>query len=278
MTTDSDPDQGNDAGSQPLDRADLVHETRKAIKRMRALARLLRYELGEQEFERVNSSLRLAGRRLAGARDTDVRLATLAQLRDRHPKALCSTGIDRLHAQLEREREQADEPASPKEVLDDLADMRRQLARWSLVDPDLQALAPGLQSIYREGRDRYARVQGKHARDAGDAHDWRKRVKALYYALDMLGGLSTKGVRRFTQRANRLGDLLGEEHDLWMLCVYVEQHPDSYGEDTAAHRQLLRLAERRRKRLRKRGLALGAKLYRRKPSAFMRRVGSGLSR
>jgi hypothetical protein len=32
-----------------------VHEARKAIKRMRALARLLRDELGEQEFARVNA-------------------------------------------------------------------------------------------------------------------------------------------------------------------------------------------------------------------------------
>ncbi|MGC2372920.1 MAG: CHAD domain-containing protein, partial [Solirubrobacteraceae bacterium] len=66
MTVRSDPTEGGRADSKPLDedRAELVHEARKTIKRMRALARLLRYELGEQEFERVDGALRAAGGRL----------------------------------------------------------------------------------------------------------------------------------------------------------------------------------------------------------------------
>lgn len=283
MTT-SDPIEGDEAGSHPMHRAELVHETRKTIKRMRALARLLRYELGEQEFERVNSSLRLAGQRLAGARDTEVRLATLEQLRAQHPKALASDGVARLRERLERERRQTSEPASPQEVIEDIADMRRLLARWNLVEPDFQVLGPGLRRIYREGRSRRARVKHKHARDADDVHDWRKRVKALYYALDILGGLDANSARhansarRATRRADRLGDLLGEEHDLWMLCAYIEVHGDAFGEDCAAQEQLLKLTERRRDRLRKRALKLGAKLYKRKPGAFTRRIGEALSR
>lgn len=265
-------------GAQQVDGARLVHEARKAIKRMRALARLLRYELGEQEFKRANDSLRAAGGRLGGARDAEVRLATLERLRDRHPKALSSEETVRLGERLARERAQAGEPACPREVLDDFADMRRDLARWNLVDPDLWALAPGLTRVYREGRRRFARVKHERARDPEHVHDWRKRVKALYYALEMIGGLQAEGARRATRRAERLGDLLGEEHDLWMLRVYVEGHKDAFGEDSNAHGELLKLCERRRKRLRKRALRLGAKLYKRKPRAFMRRITHALAR
>ena len=49
-----------------------MHETRKALKRLRALVRLLREELGEQAFERENAALRDVARRLAGARDAEV--------------------------------------------------------------------------------------------------------------------------------------------------------------------------------------------------------------
>lgn len=278
MTVRNDSNEDGEGGSRPVHRAELVHEARKAIKRMRALARLLRYELGEQEFERVNSSLRVAGQRLAGARDADVRLATLERLRTRHPKALALEGVERLGERLERERGRESEPASPQNVLADIANMRRHLAHWNLVEHDFQALAPGLKRIYREGRRRCTRVKREHGRNAEDVHDWRKRVKGLYYALDMLGGASAKGARSATRSAERLGDLLGEEHDLWMLCAYVEQHPDAFGGDSAAHDELLELTERRRKRLRKRALELGKQLYERKPGDFTRRIGSALSR
>lgn len=274
MAIRTDPNERGTAGSHPAEQAELVHETRKAIKRMRALARLLRYELGEREFKRVNGSLRAAGQRLSGTRDAEVRLVTLGSLRARHPKTLALEGIERLGERLELEREQASEPAPLSEVLRDIADMRRDLARWNLGKHDFGMLAPGLERIYREGRRRYARVRDERGRNAEHVHDWRKRVKSLYYALDMLGGKDAKGARR----ADRLGDVLGDEHDLWMLLDYVEQHPDAFGEYTAARKKLVKRLERRRKRLRKRALKLGQRLYKRKPAGFARRIALALSR
>lgn len=277
MTVGSDPFEGSETRSYEANPTELVHEARKAIKRMRALARLLRHELGGQEFKRVNDSLRDASRRLAGARDADVRLATLSRLVERHPKALGLEGIQLLGERLERERTQTTQPADGDRVLEDIAAMRRQAAEWKLFDHDFEALAPGLQRIYGEGRHRHAQVKHGHARNAQDLHDWRKRVKSLYYALDMLGAKQTKSSRPTAQSAERLGDLLGEEHDLWMLRVYVEEHPGAFGSDAAAQGALLERIQRRRKRLRKRSLRLGTRLYRRKPSKFTRRIGAALS-
>jgi CHAD domain-containing protein len=291
MAIASDPIEGSKAGSLRMngadrvratapsdpDPAELVHEARKAIKRMRALARLLRSELGEKEFKRVNDSLRDAGRRLAGARDAEVRLETLDGLTKRHPKALALEGIDLLRERLERERAQMGEPADREQVLEDIATMRRQLAQWNLVDHDFQTLAPGLRRVYREGRWRYAHVKHEQADDAQALHDWRKRVKSLYYALDMLGGKKVPGARRATRQADRLGDMLGENHDLWMLSAYLDEHPEAFAGEPSARQTLLKRIERRRKRLRKRSLKLGARLYRDKPRAFTRRIGHALS-
>jgi CHAD domain-containing protein len=257
--------------------AELVHEARKTIKRMRALARLLRYELGDEELKRVNASLRAAGQRLAGSRDAEVRLATLDRLKARHPEALAGAGVERLRERLAREREEASEPGREREVLGDLGEMRREAARWKLVDHDFQAVAPGLRRIYREGRRRYRMLARQKTSGVEATHDWRKRVKGLYYALDMLGGAQTKGTRGATRRAERLGDVLGEEHDLWLLATYVEQHPETFENDPSTRRALLELADRRRNRLRKRALTQGGRLYRRKPGAFTRRAGSSLA-
>jgi CHAD domain-containing protein len=257
--------------------AELVHEARKAIKRMRALARLLRDELGEREFKRANRSLRSAGRRLAGARDADVRLATLRGLVEHHPKALAREGIRGLERQLEADREQVVEPSDREQVLEDIAAMRRQLAGWNLIDHDFAAVSPGLRRIYREGRHRAARVMRGHNSDPQDMHDWRKRVKSLYYALDMLGGKQAEGARGATRRADRLGELLGEEHDLWMLRTYVERHPEAFGDDKVARKKLLKRIARRRKRLRGRAIRLGARLYKRKAAGFTRHIGRSLA-
>src|ERR671919_166855 len=62
-----------------------VHETRKSLKRLRAIARLARDELGDETYRRENVAFRDAGRRLAGARDDQVLLETLDALTDRDP-------------------------------------------------------------------------------------------------------------------------------------------------------------------------------------------------
>jgi CHAD domain-containing protein len=283
------PTEDDRTSSHGADSVELVHDARKAIKRMRALARLLRDELGEREFSRVNASLRSAGQRLAGARDADVRLATLRELIERHPHTLAPSrgasngsgprreGIRRLEKRLQRECQNNSLPSDVDEVLADIAAMRDQLARWSLVDIDFDTLSPGLRRIYREGRHRYARCTREQGAHEQNVHDWRKRVKSLYYALDMLGAKKAKGARRAARRADRLGDLLGSEHDLWMLCAYVEEHPEAFGTDIASRDELLRRIEQRRRRLRKRALSLGARLYKRRPGRFTRRIGRALS-
>lgn len=255
-------------------RAHLVHEARKTIKRMRALARLLRRETGEQEFRQVNASLRNAGRRLAGARDAQVRLATLEALRERYPDELGGEPIERLQARLAALR--ADRPADREQrTLADIAEMRQDLLRWNLLEHEGEALTSGLRRIYREGRRRYKRAKRSHGADPARMHDWRKRVKSLYYALEMLGGKQEKTTAKLTRDADRLGDTLGQEHDLWMLAEYLEGEERL---DRETRELLLTAIERRRERLRKRALKLGARVYARKPSRFAACARKALAR
>jgi CHAD domain-containing protein len=245
--------------SRPPHDAELVHELRKTIKRMRALARLLRYETGKRRLREVNDSLRSAGQRLAGERDAQVRLATLKRLTERHPEALAHPGVQLLAKRLEAEREQGHEPAGDSELLEDIAAMRETLRRWRRLDLEQAAVLHGLSRLYEEGRTRYERVLAGHT-DSGDFHDWRKRVKSFYYALQMAGGKHPE-IEEIARRADRLGDVLGKEHDLWMLATYLHEHADACGEDYVGREELSKLIERRRSRLRSRALKLGGKVY-----------------
>src|SRR3712207_5368852 len=65
-------------------REEAVHEARKDMKKLRALLRLLRGELGDRVRARENAAFRDTARHLSGVRDADVMLATLGALEERY--------------------------------------------------------------------------------------------------------------------------------------------------------------------------------------------------
>jgi CHAD domain-containing protein len=290
--------------------AHTVHETRKALKRLRALLLLLRTEVPTKRYARENAALRDCGRRLAGARDAEVMLGTLDSLVQRDPSHFSrSAAVRTLRAQLLAERDTAaahaiHDPRVRGEVIVELRAVRARVARWELRERGFRLLAPGVEGIYRRGRGdmRIARrraaaerpgegprhgkrsgrgkqsLRGKRSWRTGASvealHAWRKRVKELRYAAEMLdrGGKSYKSARRVARRADRLGEMLGEEHDLALLEARVRERSRLFAGERKVRKQLLRLIASRRKQLRKRALQEGERLYRHPPRRFVRRL------
>jgi CHAD domain-containing protein len=255
-------------GDVPAERT--IHETRKALKRARALVRLQRSALGPRRFERNNAALRKAGRRLATARDAEVVVDALDALVEQHPKRLAqSAGVARLRGELlaERERAQAQTRHGARVrgvVLEELRGARADLACWRATQDDAKTTRVGLKAIYRQGRRRGRRARKRESSAA--LHDWRKRAKDLRYVAE---ALELRGVAK---RADRLGEAIGEEHDLWLLERCVRRRRKCFKGDKAARRELQRQIAGRRRRLRKRAFKLGRELYREPPKRFVRRA------
>lgn len=288
-----------------------VHETRKSIKRLRALIGLLRDELGEQDTHGENAILKASAARLARARDTEVMLNTLDALVRRHPKKLGRrASVAKLRERLLEERNEAVELVlsdgeARAEVLTDLRAARTRVAAWQLPDrDDIRLVEPSLRDLYRDGRRRARRADDGSADGARAMHRWRKRVKDLRYAAEILdrpealgaGSAARNGsagaakrsrkrarkrstgdyIARLAHWADELGELLGEEHDLAMLAARVRADGAGGATKTATPRAtrklLLRLIARRRERLRRRALRAGRRLYRRRPKKFIGRV------
>lgn len=257
-----------------------VHEARKSLKRLRALARLLQGELGAARYRRENGALRDDARHLAAARDAEVMLATLDAIMRRHPDRDLGDGAVALRAQLSAERDVAAQrlladPGPVESVAGDLRRQRRRIQRWIGPEAEFAAIEPGLKRIYGQGRQRLRAVQAKPT--SANLHDWRKRVKDLRYSAEILAPAGPKRMRRTARRADRLGELLGEEHDLALLGGLVERRAELFSDD-AGRRDLLKLIDRRRSRLRREALRRGAKLYARKPGAFVGRTARAWSR
>ena len=281
-----------DESSIPPEKA--VHETRKALKRLRALVRLLESELGSKRAARERAVLRDAAARLAGARDAEVMVSTLENLQRRHPRKLGrGRALAELREHLERERRaasaQALEDATIRaQVARELDDLRARVQEWKLADRSADRLARGgLEHIYRAGRAGRRRAR---ARKPGPRalHRWRKHVKDLRYALEALDvqdrsagppgrqaakrdKRASRRIAKLAARADALGELLGEEHDLMVLAERSRKHKP-LKRHRRARKRLLRTISRRRAKLRKRALREGERLYERKPKRFVRRV------
>jgi hypothetical protein len=292
-----------------------VHETRKALKRVRALMRLLEGELGTKRADRERAVLRDAAARLAGARDAEVMVSTLDALVERHPRKLGHRrrGVMELRADLERERMRASartlgDAVARERVAQELADVRARVAKWKL--PKKRSAAeltgPGLEHIYRAGRAGRRRA-GRGRAGPGVLHRWRKHVKDLRYAAEALdvrepesadckpsgkpwakderkrmderhsrqskrAAKRSRRMAKLARRADRLGEMLGEEHDLMLLAGRVRGHGPLKRHRKRTRKRLLRAISRRRARLRKRALRDGERLYARKPARFVRNL------
>jgi CHAD domain-containing protein len=268
-----------------------IHETRKAIKRLRALLRLLHDELGERTCAREHAALRGIARRLSGARDAAVMLATLDGMIERQPRKLGRRrGVRKLRARLYAEHERVRElalsdPAVRAEVLGELQALRWRVAAWQLPErKGIDLVHTDLERLYRQGRRRSRRLARGKGKRVMAYHQWRKRVKDLRYAAEMLdrhaprgSGRSDGELRRLARCADELAETLGEEHDLAIFAEHVRA-AGRHGRDRTWHTgrgtraRLLRAVAKRRRALRKLALRKGGRLYRERPGKFVRGV------
>jgi CHAD domain-containing protein len=257
-----------------------VHDTRKSLKRLRAAVRLGRDALGEGTYKQENGAFRDTGRRLAGVRDASVLIETLDDLERAVDGELPSGATAGLRKQLEAERKEAlqslkDDDVVIDTVVDELGHARTRTAAWTFDTDGFSALEPGLRRIYRRGR-KAMKAASKDPRTE-NFHEWRKRVKDLWHAEQILRPASPKKMKKLAGRTHDLSDLLGDDHDLAELRKYVSTHRQCF-DGRVAQVALVAVIERRRKGLQRGALSLGAKLYRRSPKRFAGSIKRGFNK
>jgi CHAD domain-containing protein len=132
---------------------------------------------------------------------------------------------------------------------------------------DWTPLGDGIRAIYRSGR---REMPGKSVRAASSEvlHEWRKRVKNYLHALEVIvASARPSPIRRTISSARRLADVLGEEHDLALLADALRASAEH--EDRRVGK-LLKAIEERRRRLRRRALKSGTRLYAETPTGMER--------
>jgi CHAD domain-containing protein len=223
-----------------------VHETRKRIKRCRAVLRLLRPALDEDAFEACDRALRTAGKALARARDAAVALRLEAEFGSRAGgrRMAPSRGL-RLAGPMASAPDVARAHRSLQSAAGSIALAKLHRRGWS-------ALGAGVRKVHRGGRRRVP-IKGQTASGAA-LHDWRRHVKRYWHVLEVLSALNPDRLEPVIGMARKLSDVLGEEHDLAMLDARLRARRDPPDD-------VLRLVAERRAKLTRRAVTLGTRLY-----------------
>jgi CHAD domain-containing protein len=260
--------------SKTGDHAVDVHETRKCMKRLRALLRIARPSLGEVAFKRENARFRDIAQLLAATRDRHVLLETLVKL-----QAACRTDDAHLVAALARARTALDAdseqmvvpPASERKARTALVGARRKIERIALSGRGFDTIEGGLRRTYADAR----KALPEAYRIGTDAafHELRKHVQHHWRHMLLLSRVWPAEFAARAAAARELSQALGDDHDLAVLAEFLVRLPPSRMPRAEA-RLVAAAARERQQELRARAHLVGNQLLAEEPRDFTRRIAA----
>jgi CHAD domain-containing protein len=258
-----------------------VHEARKSIKKVRALLRLIRFEVGEKVYRFENGWMRDTARVISEVRSAAVLVEAMSDVRGIYGPFLAEgtfeETLDKLVVRRDRAEERAmEDPDVVPRVVANLERARARYASWP-TDPlakraygmgirdEYRAIGPGLRVTH--GRGRREMVTAYKVPSQASFHLWRKRVKYLRHQMEILTPLWPEVMIGMAITLDRIGELLGQDHDLAELLRAIADRPDLC--PNPIERSLVSaLAQQRRTDLQTASRVLGRRIYAESPVAL----------
>lgn len=251
-----------------------VHETRKHLKKARAVLRLVRKEIGRGLFRQQDHGLRDVGRLISEIRDAEVRLQTVRQLqsiRQRRGRA----AYRQLEAMLvlELENFMAAFAEWQTQAIPMLEKALATIDCWPLDHFDCQQLRAAVQATYKCGRD--ALAEAKANPSAEQFHAFRTEAKVLAHQLRILRPVNPVVLANLSDELGSLGDLLGRAHDLSFLSERLRREHGHAGWQREGHK-LLAVIEVSQGDLQRGAAELAERFFSERPRDFGDRVAAWL--
>lgn len=248
-----------------------IHETRKSLKRVRALLKLLRPALSASDYRRQSVRYRDIGRILSGVRDHAVLLATvetlakettglahkeadafLAIISEQPVAAAFETNITALH-EVER--------VKSERVRDALVALRRaagSLDKLRVKESSFDMVRRGIERSYRDARNDMKRSLEADVDE--EFHVWRKSVQAHWRHMLLIERAWPELFAARAQLAKEISDLLGFDHDLSIMMERAAQISDQRVKNDS-NDTLVNAARERQREIRKELQIKGAILF-----------------
>ena len=246
-----------------------IHQTRKQLKKIRALLRLIRYQIGKEAYQTANHYFRDAARLISDARDVSAGWETAEELQSLLTTARDRQAVGRLKRHLRAKkaaitRYQVHGDKLLESVTEALAEAEQLHRAWTISDDGFEAVEKGIKRIYRQCQKRQAKA---YAADDPEAfHEWRKSVKYLRYQVDTLSPLWPGLLQALEGELNLLTDYLGDDHDLLVLQETIKEAKVM---SPATQHSVFSTIDERRAQLQQEALPLAKKLFAQKPKEFV---------
>ena len=244
-----------------------IHDARKRIKKVRAVLHLAGSDLTD---DRALKHLRRGSHALSPLRDMDAMIEAARTLRpSRRAGQTTLAGV--INRQLTAEKTRLNTTARRHAVRAETARvldrLRRDARDWHWKHIDDARLAKAIKRCYKRARN--AMNDARTERQEERFHNWRKRVKTLWYGLRLLEDRAPR-LRRSIADLKRLETWLGDDHNLIVLQEHFTSATSKSGPRLRVDVALL--TDRQHRELRRKALALGSRLLAPPPKIFAQRL------
>ncbi len=204
-----------------------VHEIRKCCKRIRAVLRLVRDEIGYSAYYRENVFYRDLSRRLSAMRSFNVLVNSTQILQSDLSDTIPVSSFEPLIGTLTSRRNKMFERLVIQENM--MQYIRRQaegsrarIGDLSLIRDDFGAFQEGLRRVYRQGRK--FRDISRQSPTPHNLHQLRKKMKYLWYQMLILQPIFPPMLEVYTDTLDRIGENLGNIHDFSELQLFLKEN------------------------------------------------------
>lgn len=198
---------------------EVVYDVRKACKRARAVVRLLHGAACAKPARALAKQIGDVLRSLSTLRDQQMPLGRLLDLEKSTRDRAERQAIEQLRAAWASERETGPAEAQCEQLSRDLEALLVQ-AIGLRIETGAEPIKRGLLRLMRRFRRAFRAATALLSTES--CHRLRKRSKDLVYVLTLLRLILPHKFRRWRRRLKRISDVLGLEHDLFVLTEQLK--------------------------------------------------------
>lgn len=250
-----------------------IHEARKNVKKLRAILRLARHEIGKEKYSELNTFYSGVGQQVALLRDD----TSMVELFENFKENIKSPELQKVIqksirlTKKKREKEFADFHHNKTDLHLNKILSSKTLALKQLIIPGNPEVFI-LQSVGKVHSDTIKRMKQAEKEGSNEAyHNWRKQVKYLMFQMMILKNAWPLFFEAYIDELNKLQKLLGSLHDLNILNNYVVEG-DLLTLDKKQKEILLNYIYPRRASLKKQVHTIGKQLFAESSPAFSKRL------
>ncbi len=238
------------------DRHAAIHATRKRLKKLRGLLRLVR-DADSAFFREENTRFRDTAKALSKTRDKIAQIEALDALEERFADEVETKAFAAIRGTLTERRDavavnEADLAPLAETTQRRLGEARHRLDGFVTPDSDpAKTVAKGFQRTYQRARQALKRAEKR--RDAESLHELRKRVKYHWMHLRLLAPVWPEALAPLRDAAKAIADDLGLDHDYAVFRAEAAEAPADFGSASDLS-VVMALMDRRQSELRQAGL------------------------